>query len=702
MRRLVPGLLLAGLCSICLAADDAVTLSQRAAERMSKGDKEGACADAKAALALDPANDAAHAAAALACRGAALPNKAQYTPKLKPKKFESAPNAPETGIPPAGAGAPEAQASQAPAQAQPAAGGGPAAEPKWYEGGPKLEAGVVVPEKAAQLDPKLESSAQLTSAAGSKLETGDYREAIRLATEAIESNPANPRALLVRGVALKAKKQCKAAAADAEEGLNLRPNDLLLLKLKAESLNCARDYKAALLAAEEVLTINPTDARAHATRAWALKGMGDEAGMLDELKKAAAFDNSYEYTLASVEKMKDDPDVFFLYPGERPPQKKGAAKESQGLSRTSRLAISGGFALLTFIGIMMGISQWARSRSARRAAPPVEEESQPAFAPQPSVAAAPSPAPEPAGPEPEPEPGRTPVRLGPQAFKEPEKTPSTPAAELPEVERLAAGTVIASRYDIEDLLGSGMTGSVYSGFDKKLSRIVAVRRLRPELAGDEGERSKLLEASGKLGLPSHPGIVGLFDALKIESEAYLVMDYVDGKPLAKMMGPDRRMMLVDCVAVALQACQALDAAHRAGVAHGDLKPGNIMVDKRGGVRILDFRISRLAKDALARLGSQEPAKSRSYLAPEQYRGPAVPASDLYSLGLCFYEMLTGVQPFKTGALAEKTGGALAPCSTLRPDLPKAVDTVLEEVLRVRPDERLSDPLEFLKRLQSLG
>lgn len=329
-------------------------LGERAAEKLRRGDKAGACADARAALAQNPDDDAAFATARLACESANLPSQDKYKTKLKPKPAPREPAQPQDAMP---GSAREA----APAARAPASGAARPTQPQWYEGGPTFEEGVVIPEKPAPVDGKLESSSRLTAAAWERLESGDAMEAVRLATEAIEINGRNPRAFLLRAMALRSKRQCRAALADAEAGLELLPNDLTLLKLKADVLNCAKDYKAAAEAAEKALTIDPMDARGHAIKAWALRGMGDAQGMEAELKKASALNPAYESSLASVETLKDDPEVFFLYPGERPPAKKAGKGEGGWPGRNTRLALAGGCALLVLVGLMTGLSQWLRS-----------------------------------------------------------------------------------------------------------------------------------------------------------------------------------------------------------------------------------------------------------------------------------------------------------------------------------------------------
>ncbi|MFA6316551.1 MAG: protein kinase, partial [Elusimicrobiota bacterium] len=657
MRRVLILALAAALPASALAEESekiddnaarAVELGRRASAKLKAGDRDGACADAKAARALSLDDSTLADLVQLACVSAAMPNKARYTPKKPLKKFESAGNAQASGAaPPQGVSAPAASPGSDPAAGGAISGGvvpgavaGKDEKIDWYEAGPKLEAGVVVPEAPKPLDPAFEASAQATSAAEAKFGSGDFREAARLAGEAIEANPYNPRAFLVRGLALREKKQCRAAAADADAGLALKPNDMSLLKLRADSLNCAKDYKNALETAEIILSFNPTDAGATVMKAWALRGLGDREGMLAELKKAAALDLRFEYTLASAERMKDDPEAFFLLPGQLPPEKEAAGKKGAGLGKGARLLIAVGFGFLTFVGIMMGILQWVRSRSApAQAQEPVPESS----------------------PEPE-SPDREPAR----PVEPPPPQTSMPRLVLsaPEPGKLASGAVLAGRYEVADLVGEGSTGAVYSAFDKRVGRVVALRRMRPELCGRTEERERFLGEAKKLALPNHPGIVALFDAFEEGEAAFLVVDYVDGKPLSRMVETGKRLSFADGLAVALQVCGALDCGHRAGVSHGDLKPGNILLDKRGGVRLSDFRLAALAKEALSRIGIEEDPKALIYRAPERYKGPGVPASDLYSFGLCLYEALTGAKPFSAGTLAEKTGSAPAPANSL--------------------------------------
>ena len=229
-----------------------------------------------------------------------------------------------------------------------------------------------------------------------------------------------------------------------------------------------------------------------------------------------------------------------------------------------------------------------------------------------------------------------------------------------------ASAVVAGRYRLEGRIAAGGMGEVWKGTDVVLGRPVAVKLLRAGYARDPGSLARFRSEARHAASLSHPGIAQVYDYGQAEPP-YLVMELVDGPSLAQVLGggpldPGRAMEVV------AQAAAGLDAAHRAGLVHRDIKPGNLLLGPGGQVKITDFGISRAAGSA-AVTGTGELLGTPAYLAPERLAGQvATPASDLYSLGVLAWECLAGTPPF-TGAPLEV---ALAHRNRPLPPLPAAV------------------------------
>jgi len=253
------------------------------------------------------------------------------------------------------------------------------------------------------------------------------------------------------------------------------------------------------------------------------------------------------------------------------------------------------------------------------------------------------------------------------------------------------------RYVIKRKLGSGGMADVYLAEDQELGRRVALKLLDDRHAADEQfvERFRR-EAQSAAGL-SHPNIVSIFDRGYAEDTYYIAMEYLDGRTLKELLvrnGPTPVPIAID---YARQILSALSFAHRNGIVHRDIKPHNIIVGPDGRLKVTDFGIARSGASQMTEAGSI--VGTAQYLSPEQARGaPVDPRSDLYSLGIVLYEMLTGKVPFTGETPVEIAMKHLSqvpePPSSLRKDVPHDLDAVVMRALAKDPEQRYSSAEEM--------
>jgi eukaryotic-like serine/threonine-protein kinase len=263
-------------------------------------------------------------------------------------------------------------------------------------------------------------------------------------------------------------------------------------------------------------------------------------------------------------------------------------------------------------------------------------------------------------------------------------------------------TVIDGRYKVISRVGSGGMADVYLAEDQLLGRQVAVKLLHHHFAEDQEfvERFKR-EASSAAGL-SHQNIVGIFDRGEWEGTYYIAMEYVAGRSLKTIVREDGPLDPARAIDIVIQILRAARFAHRRGVIHRDLKPHNVIIDEEGRARVTDFGIARAGASDMTLTGSI--MGTAQYLSPEQAQGHVVSgSSDLYSVGVILYELLTGAVPFDgetAVAIAFKQVSAQPrPPSEVNPTVPPALDAVVLRALAKDPAQRFADADEFIAALQ---
>ena len=290
------------------------------------------------------------------------------------------------------------------------------------------------------------------------------------------------------------------------------------------------------------------------------------------------------------------------------------------------------------------------------------------------------------------------------SFRAP-KTPSHPSGALSSSDsigggRFAPGLILVERYRIVALLGRGGMGEVYRAEDLKLSQLVAIKFLPETLSHDPATLARFHSEVRVARQVSHPNVCRVFDIGDVEGIPFLTMEYIDGEDLSSLIRRIGRLSPDKAVEIARQVCAGLAAAHERGVIHRDLKPANVMLDGAGKIRITDFGLAGIAGSIQ---GAEVRAGTPAYMAPEQLSGREVTIrSDIYSLGLVLYEILTGKRAFEASTLPEliklREAGTLTNPSALVKDLDPLVERVILRCLDKDPDRRPPSALQVAAAL----
>lgn len=264
-------------------------------------------------------------------------------------------------------------------------------------------------------------------------------------------------------------------------------------------------------------------------------------------------------------------------------------------------------------------------------------------------------------------------------------------------------------YEVKGVIGKGGMGTVYEAVDKALERKVAIKQLREEFQSDDSAKSRFLDEARTVAALHHPAIVEIHSILEDPSGLYLVFEHIEGRTVDELIRERGRLPLAEAKALLKPVCEALEYAHLKGLVHRDLKPSNIMISGDGRVKVMDFGISRNAKDAMTRTQRKkkgEPSFTSGtgtpcYMAPEQEYGVVRPESDIFSLGACLYELVTGRPAFSTASISSKLAQAYEKPSSIDPSLPAALDLLIDAALAPDPDKRIRTPADFWRLLERI-
>jgi serine/threonine-protein kinase len=266
-------------------------------------------------------------------------------------------------------------------------------------------------------------------------------------------------------------------------------------------------------------------------------------------------------------------------------------------------------------------------------------------------------------------------------------------------------TLFAHRYRLERRIGVGGMSTVQLAFDTRLERYVAVKLLAEHLAADDGFVQRFRREALAAARLVHPNVVQVYDFGTDEAShrQFIVMEYVEGHSGAELLRDQGRLPVAEVVDICGQACRGLDYAHRNGVVHRDIKPGNLLRNPEHVVKIADFGIAKAADDSdITRVGSV--IGTAAYLSPEQARGePAGPPSDLYALGVVAYQLITGRLPYQGASLTDlarqQETGPPTDVYDVAPECPPAVSDAIMRALSSNPAARYQDGPEMEKALR---
>jgi len=267
------------------------------------------------------------------------------------------------------------------------------------------------------------------------------------------------------------------------------------------------------------------------------------------------------------------------------------------------------------------------------------------------------------------------------------------------------GRLLSGRYRLIAPLGEGGMATLWRAVDEQLDREVAVKILRPQFGADPGFTARFKQEARAAGGLSHPNIVNVYDygTDGADGEQYIVMELVEGRDLATILQERGSLSVDDSVRVAIGVASALEVAHRKGIVHRDVKPGNILITDGGDVKVTDFGIARALSEASMTVTGTT-LGSVHYFSPEQARGDEVTgASDVYSLGIVLFEILTGRRPFtgdSAAAVALKRLNEDAPTPTsIGHPIPPGLEAVMMRALAREPADRFPDAGAFAEALR---
>jgi serine/threonine protein kinase/Flp pilus assembly protein TadD/TolB-like protein len=281
---------------------------------------------------------------------------------------------------------------------------------------------------------------------------------------------------------------------------------------------------------------------------------------------------------------------------------------------------------------------------------------------------------------------------------------ANPPSSISAFQGLQAGVLFGGRYEVLGVLGQGGMGAVYKARDRELDRLIALKVIRPELANDPAILARFKQELILSRNITHKNVVRIFDLGEADGIRFISMEYVDGEDLRTILRREGKFASKDAISVVEQVCRALDSAHTEGVIHRDLKPQNIMRDKHGRIVVMDFGLARsLGDNGMTQTGAI--VGTIEYMSPEQALGSTLDQrSDIFSVGLIFYELLTGKAPYEAdtaiASLMKRTREEARSASDVDASIPKSLSAIVSRCLEREPANRYHSAVELLQQLTS--
>jgi tetratricopeptide (TPR) repeat protein len=629
--------------SLQIAPNDVQALTGRSGAQLDLQNFTGASADAKSALQLDPNNK--EALAVLHFSAGRIDGAAPSGPSGAAEK---------------GAGAAAASSG-----AGAASGGGFGGMARSGAGafGSSSSGGLTLGASTGGANARL-SGEQAQKAAQGALAMNDFGGALAFINRGLAPNPGDPGLLNMRSSIFARQHDYAQAAADAKAGLASAPKDPALLRSLGFAQLRGKDYQGASATANEMIELNPADPYAYAIRGHSYGSMGDRDAMMSDLSRAAELDPSFAPAaakMASQAQLPSDKDMLFLFPGEEgaAPATAPAAGRARNFGALVGASALGG--LLLALGLLSTVLA------------PLKEKLTSAFT---RVS-----------------------RTGPTIDAAAENEEAEPAS----ADGFMPG-LIRGQYEISRQIGMGGMGMVFAGTDRSLGRPVAIKKMREELRVNPQERARFVIEAKTVAALHHPNIVDIYAIAEDGADVFLIFEYVDGRTVHEVVQRSGRLAIADAARIVRGAADALAYAHSRGVVHRDMKPSNMMIDGSGSVKVMDFGIARMAKDAMTRYSmTNSVVGTPPYMAPEQEQGQVRRESDVYALAVCAYEMMTGKLPFigiGAGMLMNKINMSYVAPSRAIAGLPETLDEVFAKAFQADPDKRWRTPKEFADALVS--
>ncbi len=514
---------------------------------------------------------------------------------------------------------------------------------------PSMQFGTLDTGKSAEPDYAKSKAYLQTAAAKNRL--GDYANAAHYAGLAIEKDPANLSAYLERANAYNFLGRYDDAVRDASAVIEKDPSSMQAFNMRAWALNRKGQASDAETDASRAIGLNPDFADAWFNRALAYEKQGDYKHMLEDFKQAASLSGSYSsrYQDAVAQYGQQVPGFTALPAG----VKRAVVAQEEGTpaqrrrNPLSRFLVTLFFTLTGGALVAMGLIHIMTSKREGEATARVTH----------------------------------PDVLSPSIFYE---------------------GVATGKYKIERKLGQGAMGVVYEATDQSLGRKVAIKKMSDEIKVNDREKQRFLDEARTVALLHHPGIVEIHTIFEEEDNIYLVFEHVEGQTLDRVLDLEARIPFERARELFGEVAGALAYAHGKSVVHRDLKLSNMMLSTEGAVKVMDFGLARHALESAARFSNKEVVGSPAYMAPEQELGVSSVESDIYSLGVCLYECLSGVLPFQGPDFhQQKIRLAYQQPSEMVAGLPQGMDAVIAKCLAVEPEARFHSADEFRRALSAV-